>query len=113
MERCKAMADRAYLIRLSKELIDKGLLIEAGFTTLRAMAGAPDAPKEQIEEMRMAFFAGAQHVFATIMSTMDPGDEPTEDDMTRLDKIHDELQRFIDEYKRKHGVAIGPVAGRA
>ena len=37
--------------------------------------------------MRMAFFAGAQHVFDGIMTACEPGDEPADKDLPRLDLI--------------------------
>ena len=49
--------------KLTKDLTDKGQLIEAGFVALRHMAIAKDATDEQVDEMRSAFFAGAQHLF--------------------------------------------------
>jgi len=98
------MADRAYLERLTKELTDKGKLIEAGFVGLRLAAIPEDAPKVQLEEMRNAFFAGAQHLFTSIMTIMDPGEEPTDADMNRFSLISDELDSFIEDFKRKHGM---------
>lgn len=88
------MADRAYLERLTRELIDQGKLIEAGWISLRIAAISPDAPGEQLSEMRKAFFAGAQHTFASIMTMLDPGDEPTDADMRRMSQIESELETF-------------------
>ena len=95
--------------KLTKDLTDKGLLIEAGFVSLRHMAIAKDATDEQVDEMRSAFFAGAQHLFASIMSILDPGpdDEPTENDLRRMSLISDELERFLADYKLRHGLAEG------
>jgi hypothetical protein len=93
---------------LTKDLTDKGLLIEAGFAALRHMAIAKDASAEQVDEMRGAFFAGAQHLFASIMSILDPGDEePTENDLRRMSLISDELDRFLADYKLRHGLTEG------
>jgi hypothetical protein len=89
---------RETLVRLTKELIGKGLLIEAGFATLRARAIHPDALDDQVREMRMAFFAGAQHVFGSIMQVLDPDDGPTEADMRRMSAVHAELETFITEF---------------
>lgn len=88
------MVDRHYLEHLSKELADKGKLLEAGWVSLRLACIPDDAPKAQLEDMHMAFFAGAQHLFASIVSVMDPGEEPTAADMNRMDLIHKELQDF-------------------
>jgi hypothetical protein len=93
--------------KLTKELTDGGLLIEAGFASLRHMAMAPDAPADQVDEMRNAFFAGAQHLLASIMSILDPGEEPTVADLQRMDLIQNELDRFIADYKLRHGVSEG------
>ena len=100
---------REALDQLERDLIDKGLLIEAGFASLRAMAMAPDAPPEQVHEMRMAFFAGAQHLFGSIMQTLDPEAEPTDADMRRMDRIDAELRAFIDDFQLRHL----PTEGRA
>lgn len=90
-------------------LIDDGALIEAGWIALRKVAIPADAPAVQIEEMRNAFFAGAQHVFASVMTTLDPGDEPTERDLERISRIDDELKRFINDYSLRRL----PVQGRS
>lgn len=92
------MADRAYLERLSKELNDKGKLIEAGWLGLRIACELEDAPAIQLEEMRNAFFAGAQHLFSSIMTILDPGQEPTDKDMERMDLIDRELRQFINDF---------------
>lgn len=92
------MADRAYLEQLSRELADKGKLIEAGWIGLRIACELEDAPKIQLEEMRNAFFAGAQHLFSSIMTIMEPDSEPTEKDLQRMDLIDKELRAFINDF---------------
>lgn len=96
------MADRAYLERLSREFTDQGKLIEAGWIGLRIAAMDPRAPADQIREMRMAFFAGAQHLYSSIMTIMDPGEEPTDSDLERVAKIDAELKSFIADFEMKH-----------
>ena len=99
------MADsRKLLVDLSKRLADEGKLIEAGWISYRAVVLHPQAPAVQIEECRIAFFAGAQHLFGSIMTTLEPGSEPTENDLKRMDLINAELDRFIAEFKKKHGL---------
>jgi hypothetical protein len=88
------VADQAYLERLTRELIDKGLLIEAGWISLRVAAVPLDATPLQLTEMRKAFFAGAQHTFSSIMTMLGPGDEPTDADMRRMSQIESELETF-------------------
>jgi hypothetical protein len=96
------MADRAYLERLSRELADKGKLIEAGWVGLRLACDLHDAPAIQIQEMRQAFFAGAQHLFSSIMTILDPGAEPTDKDLERFDLIDRELRAFIADFELRH-----------
>jgi hypothetical protein len=93
------MADRAFLERLSRELTDQGKLIEAGWISLRLAAVDPQAPALQLDEMRMAFFAGAQHLFSSIMTILEPDAEPTDKDLERMDLIDKELKRFITEFE--------------
>jgi hypothetical protein len=100
---------RAAADAVAKEFTDKDLLIEAGFASLKVMALPPDAPEIQVREMRMAFFAGAQHLFGSLMGILDPGEEPTDDDLKRLDLIDKELQAFIQEFELRHL----PTEGRA
>lgn len=102
------MADRAFLERLSKELTDQGLLIEAGWVGYRLAVMSPDAPAIQLEECKMAFFAGALHLFQSIMTIMDPGDEePTEADLNRMSLIDEELRKFGGEFELKAAKAKG------
>jgi hypothetical protein len=90
---------------LTKDLIDKGLLIEAGWVGLR-MAAIPDgAPPAQVDAMREVFYAGAQHLYGSLMSCLDPGKEPTDDDLRRMAMIHSELEEFVRQYKIKYGMA--------
>src|SRR5574337_671835 len=92
------MADRAFLERLSRELADQGKLIEAGWIGLRIACKLEDAPKIQLQEMRQAFFAGAQHLFSSIMTILEPDAEPTEKDLQRMDLIDKELRAFINDF---------------
>ena len=88
------MADRAYLERMTKELTDKGKLIEAGFMAFRIYVIPPYATPDQLEDMKFAFFAGAQHLYGSIMTFLEPGEEPTEKDLERMQVIHEELEKF-------------------
>jgi hypothetical protein len=96
--------DEEFLRKLERQLADDGKLIEAGWVGLQIAAIPPGAPQIQLDEMRMSFFAGAQHLFSSIMSILDPGEEETEDDLRRMDLISDELEAFITEFAAKHGL---------
>ncbi|MCG7945817.1 MAG: hypothetical protein N0C84_05665 [Candidatus Thiodiazotropha taylori] len=79
---------------VTKTAADNGKLIEAGFNALRELAIAPDAPQVQVDEMRLAYMAGAQHLWASIMSVLDPGPDETPGDMMRMEKIQAELDAW-------------------
>jgi hypothetical protein len=102
--------DKNELVReVTKKLIEEGKLIEAGFAIMKIMTlSNVDVSPGQIRDMRVALFAGAHHVFNSIMSTLDEGAEPSEADMKRIDLIDKELDKFIKEFKRTHLTGKGP-----
>ena len=91
------MADRAFLERLTRELADQGKLVEAGWVGYRLMVMSPDAPAVQLDECRIAFMAGSQHLFSSIMTMLDPGDGESEADLHKMDLIDKELRAFAKE----------------
>jgi hypothetical protein len=91
---------RETLEKLTASLTDQGLLIEAGFSGFRALCISEGAPEQQLHDLRIAFFAGAQHLFSSIMTVLDPEDEPTAQDLGRMNKIHEELQRFSEQFSQ-------------
>lgn len=99
----------AALNQLMVKASDAGRLIEAGWISLRIAAIPADAPQVQLDGMREAFFAGAQHLFSSIMGVLDAGEDPTEDDLRRMSLIQAELDAFIADYSARHM----PAAGRA
>lgn len=104
------MADRQFLELLSRRLADEGKLIEAGWISLRIAAVPLNAPPVQLQEMRNAFMAGAQHLFSSIMTILDPGEQETEADMRRMELIARELEEFGKELELR---VTKPVAGNA
>lgn len=91
------MADRQFLEQLSRRLADEGKLIEAGWIGLRMTMPREFLTPTHLDAMRVAFMAGAQHLFASIMVVMEPGTEPTEADTRRLELINTELEAFRQE----------------
>jgi hypothetical protein len=85
---------QADIDRIAAELTDAGKIIEAGWQGFRLMCVPPDAGMAQLGDMRAAFFGGAMHLFTSITSAMDPGEEPTERDMQRMQLIQKELEVF-------------------
>lgn len=93
------MADINHLRRLKRDLLDNGKLIESGWIELRIVAVPLDASPVQLQSMREAFFAGAQHLYSSIMTVLDSDAGPTDDDVKRLDLIGDELDAFIKDFQ--------------
>lgn len=85
---------------LVKQAVDEGKLIEAGWLSLRYLTIPPDAPDFQLRDMRVAFFAGAQHLWASIMSVLEPDSEPTPNDLRRMALIGTELDSFAEQLQR-------------
>lgn len=103
-EQVRAIADQ-----LTKSLADEGKIIEGGWQGFRMIVMPKEAPQIQNDEMRKAFYAGAVHLFASIMNILDPGSEPTERDLRRMDQIHQELEAFQKGFELQYG----PVDGAA
>jgi hypothetical protein len=91
---------------LTKELADQGKLMEAGWMGFSMMCIPDHAPKLQHEMMREAFYAGAQHLFASVITMFDKGEMPTAQDLERMSKVAEELRIFIAGYRAKHGLAV-------
>lgn len=94
---------------LTKEMTDRGKLVEAGFAAFALYVIPKDAPPVQLREMRLAYMAGAEHLFSSIMNILDEGQEPTADDMRRMSLIHKE----IGEWRAILSERVDPAQGRA
>lgn len=90
--------------KITRKLIDEGKIIEAGWISFRIISIPDGASQRQLDDMRAAFFAGAQHLFGSIMVSFDPGKEPTDNDLRRMSQINMELNEFIAEFKKKHAL---------
>lgn len=96
---------KAAMQKLTRDLTDKGLLIEAGWMGLRVMAFDRNTPTEALDQHKQTFFAGALHLFGSIMSAdgiLEPGGEPTDNDEKRMHNIDAELKRFSGEFMRRY-----------
>lgn len=84
--------------QLTIALIKKGLIIEAGWLSFKTMCMPLSAGEDQIKDMRTSFFAGAHHLFNSLIVSLDEEDsEPTEADMEKMNKVHKELEDFMVE----------------
>jgi hypothetical protein len=87
--------------RLTEKLVEEGKLVEAGWVSYLIAVIPADAPPAQIEEFKLCFFAGAQHLFAALAPMLAPdGEEPTGDDLDKLDLIEKELAAFAEDLTR-------------
>lgn len=92
---------------ICKKLVDEGKLLEAGWRGYELAVLPEGVSQIQVNETRVAFFAGAQHLFWSIMGILEPDAEPTEADMRRMSAINDELEAFLKEFKLQHGIVGG------
>jgi len=86
-----------------QHLINNGRLIEAGWLDLRSTI-PPDAKLDWIENMRIAYFAGARFLFAQIVTAARSKDGMTQ---VSLEKIDQELEYFLAENMLKNAPAAG------
>jgi hypothetical protein len=59
-----------------------------------------EASRTQLLECRRAFYAGAHALLTELQIMLDPGGEPTEDDVRKVSLIEAELKRFNDDVQR-------------
>lgn len=78
---------------ITKELARQGKLIEGGWRALVIMFRLQDAPPVQLHEMRLAYYAGAQHLFSSIMTILE------QNDFDRMTQIQEELEAYFQEMK--------------
>jgi len=98
---------RQAMERIAQGLADQGMLIEAGWVMFRLVAMPGEAQSRVLDSHKEAFFSGAQHLFGSIMSLLEPGDDETPADIARMDNIHAELERFGEQLRLKYGRTAG------
>lgn len=97
---------------VTRKLVDDGRLIEAGFEMFRDLVIPKDASDVQITEMKLAFMAGAQHLYGSMMVVFDKDAEPTVADLNRMEQIHKELFRWKTQLEQRAEM-VGKTAGTA
>lgn len=84
---------------LSRKLADEGLLIKAGLVGYKAAVYSEvTLPADQEKQVEMAFMGGALHLFSSIMNILDPGAEPTDSDLGKMDMISAELTKYGERF---------------
>lgn len=54
----------------------------------------------QKQEMRRAFYAGAQAILFKVITSFAPEEEPTEADLQIMENVYEELQDFASQVKQ-------------
>lgn len=81
--------DKAAL-ELTRKLANDGKLIEAGFAAY-VVVNKIDIGHPSLAALRDAYMSAAEHLWSSIMATLDADAEPTPADMRRMDAIQAEL----------------------
>ncbi len=68
--------------------------IAAGWASYRSLIVPKAASSAQVEETHRAFYAGAAILFEVIMRMLDPGVEPTDADLEKMNALDAELRAF-------------------
>ena len=84
---------------LSAKAVKDKKLVQFGFQAFRAVCIPEHASAAQLTDMRMAYMAGAQHLFGSIFQLMSSDRDPTEDDLNVMSAIAEEMEAFTQEFK--------------
>jgi hypothetical protein len=90
----------------TRSLAEQGKLIEAGWQTYRLLC-LKTPPHESRDDLREAFLAGAEHAFSSMITMLDPGQDETEGDLRRMDRLHAELEPIRKTLTLKYGRTAG------
>lgn len=93
-------------IDVTVALADSGQMVQGGWLMVyKLWLEELNLPPAQIHVLRTVFFAGAQHIFRSLMIMMTADAEPTEADLKRMDAIDAEIQEFERYLKRGEDAA--------
>lgn len=84
-----------------KENLPTEAVIQQGFATLKSFMYPEGIPLHQENDLKIAYFSGAQLLASSMLSILANDIEPTAEDMTRLDNIIKELETFSHELKSR------------
>lgn len=88
----------AAIDKLLREQTDSTNVIETLWLLFANHVGTPPNTVQWVESRR-CFFAGAATLFETVLRIMEPGTEPTDADLSRMDRIATELERYYADMK--------------
>jgi len=81
---------------LAKIAVDNGKLMEVGWYGLLTVIDPPPSAG-YINDLKLAYYGGAQHLFASMVAFFDEDKEPTQRDLERMEKIFQELKAMEPE----------------
>jgi len=84
--------------KLLRAQSDEANMIETLWIMFAASVEIPTGGVQWVESRR-CFFAGAATVFEAVLRIMEPGDEPTDADLRRMNRLAEELTRFQTDMK--------------
>lgn len=87
---------------MERAAVDAGKIIEAGWMGFKIAAVPPSAGERQVNDMRDMFFAGAQHVWVSVLRMVSAGEDITADDERRMANIQRELDAFFTDFAQRH-----------
>jgi len=99
------MVDMKKVDEVERFFATAGQHIRGGWEGFCLMVLNEDAPNIQVQEMKMAFFAGAAFLFHKITNEVSPDDEITPDDLKLMTQLEDEIQEYAQHIKAedRHG----------
>lgn len=77
----------------ARKLARQGRLVDETFKLFQRTV-YPGAPPEQVAALRVAFFAGAQEIFALCLAALDEGDDASQGDMDFMSAWVAEIELF-------------------
>ena len=92
---------------ITMKLAREGKILEGGWRAFELICVAENMPDVQRSDLRIAYYAGCQHLWASMMGIMDPGEEPTDADMNKMELIDNELKAVAAELKLRLGRSKG------
>lgn len=78
-----------------RKLARQGKLVDTAFKVFQRTV-YPGATPDQVNALRISFFAGAQEINALLLCTLDEGDNATDGDLAFMSDWQDEIERFHD-----------------
>lgn len=80
-------------LEITRRLANQGQLINGGFAAYLLVEGISPQSTDLLR-IRDAYMAGAEHLWSSILATLDPGGKETPSDVRRLDAIQRELDAW-------------------